>query len=89
MTEFIADSEGVPRDASGNVPIELWYVPGPPDKPEETMIVRRVFDSPYFARMEVTGWTPLPRVEMDAGRPFKGWDYLPENAIHLIPEVKP
>lgn len=64
--------------------IDLWYVPGDGDEPG--MLVREVFDTGIYARVEVNGWTPLARLEVDAGRPFRPEaNNLPATAQRLIP----
>ena len=67
--------------------IDLWYVPGQGDEPG--MLVREVFDTGIYARVEVTGWTPLARVELDAGRPYRPEaNRLPATAVRLVPEQR-
>jgi hypothetical protein len=64
---------------------DLWYVPGDGDEPG--MLVREVFDTGIYARVEIQGWTPLARVEMDAGRPYRAEaNLLPASAVRLVPE---
>jgi hypothetical protein len=69
--------------------IDLWYVPGPPDEPEKSMLVREVFDTGIYARVEIQGWTPLARVAMDAGKPYRPEaNHLPADAVRLVPEQR-